>query len=156
MKARVEGQDRVEKTMELKAPVSRVWRAVTNAKEFGQWFRAALDGDFVVGETVKGNITYEGYEHLRMAIVVESIEPERYFSFRWNSVDETGEEPDHHQTLVEITLEPIEGGTRLHLRESGFSTLPEDQRSEALRKNLEGWDIQAENIASYLAEDDQR
>ena len=147
-------QDRVEKTMELKAPVSRVWRAVTNAKEFGEWFRVALDGEFVEGQTVKGNITYPGLEHLRMAVVVDTIEPERYFSFRWNSVDETGEEPGHHQTLVEFTFEAIDGGTRLHLSESGFSTLPDDQRSEALRKNIEGWDLQAENIANYLASGD--
>ncbi len=147
-------QDRVEKIMELKAPVCRVWRAITSSKEFGEWFRVALDGEFAEGQTVKGHITYPGLEHLRMVVVVETIEPERYFSFRWNSVDETGEEPDHHQTKVEFTLEPIDGGTRLHLCESGFSTLPDSQRSEALRKNVEGWDIQAENIANYLASGD--
>jgi uncharacterized protein YndB with AHSA1/START domain len=41
--------DRVEKTIELRAPVSRVWRALTDHVEFGAWFRVRLDGPFVPG-----------------------------------------------------------------------------------------------------------
>ena len=48
-------QDRIEKIVDLAAPVSRVWRALTDHEEFGQWFRVRLDGPFEVGATTTGN-----------------------------------------------------------------------------------------------------
>ena len=74
--------DRIEKTILLRVPRSRVWRALTDSKEFGTWFRVKLEGPFVSGARVKGHITYPGYEHLTMDVVVEHMDPERLFSFR--------------------------------------------------------------------------
>lgn len=76
--------DCIEKQIELKAPVARVWRALTDHKEFGEWFRVNLETPFVPGETTRGNITYPGCEHLVMEVVVDTMEPERLFSFRWH------------------------------------------------------------------------
>jgi uncharacterized protein YndB with AHSA1/START domain len=76
--------DRIEKTIELKAPVARVWRALTDHREFGQWFRVRLEGPFVPGQVAHGNITHPGYEHLRWEAVVQRMEPERLFSFTWH------------------------------------------------------------------------
>src|SRR5215467_11620256 len=96
--------DRIEKTIELKAPVSRVWRALTHHREFGSWFRVRLEGPFVPGQVSRGQITYPGYEDYRWEAVVQKIEPERLFSFTWHphakdqSHDYSGEEP----TLVEF------------------------------------------------------
>ena len=144
--------DRIEKTVELKAPVARVWRALTDHREFGQWFQVRLDGPFVPGEVARGNITHPGYEHLRWEAVVQRMEPERLFSFTWHpyaidpNQDYSGEPP----TLVEFTLEKIATGTRLRIVESGFDKLPSKRRDEAFRMNDRGWSIQTENIAQHV------
>lgn len=145
--------DRVEKSIELRATVSRVWRALTDHQEFGYWFRVHLDNPFVPGQTSNGHITYPGYEHLRWEAVVQQMEPERLFSFTWHpyaidpNVDYTGEPP----TLVTFTLEKTPVGTLLRVVESGFARLPEGRRHEAFRMNDGGWSIQMENVSQYLA-----
>src|SRR3981189_1853602 len=77
-------KNRIEKQIDLKAPVSRVWRALTDYREFGEWFRVKLEGPFVAGKEAQGQITHPGYEHLQMTMVVQKIEPERYFSYTWH------------------------------------------------------------------------
>ena len=76
--------DRIEKRIELKAPVARVWRALTDHREFGEWFRVKLEGPFVPGQVARGQITYPGYEHVKWEAVVEKMEPEKLFSFTWH------------------------------------------------------------------------
>ena len=144
--------DRIEKTIELKAPVSRVWRALTDHREFGQWFRVRLDGPFVPGRVSRGHITYPGYAHLRWEAVVQAMDPERVFSFTWHpyAVDQARDYSAEPSTLVEFTLESIAGGTRLHLVESGFDSLPASRRDEAFRMNENGWSIQLKNIAAHV------
>ena len=115
-------KDRIEKRLELKAPPARVWRALTDYREFGAWFRVKLDGPFVPGQPAEGQITHPGYEHVRWKAVVQKMEPERLFSFTWHpyaidpAVDYSAETP----TLVEFRLEPTADGTLLVLTESGF------------------------------------
>ena len=146
-------QDRIEKTIELKAPIGRVWRALTDHREFGQWFRVALQGPFKVGEVSKGQMTYPGYEHYRWEATVKAMEPERLFSFTWcpYSDDPNVDYSREPTTLVEFRLEPTGNGTRLHLSESGFAALPDDaRRVDALRMNTQGWDEQARNIVAHV------
>jgi uncharacterized protein YndB with AHSA1/START domain len=144
--------DRVEKTIDLAAPVSRVWRALTDHEEFGKWFRVRLDGPFVPGAVSRGNVTYSGYEHLRWEAVVQRMEPERLFSFTWHpyAIDPNTDYSGESSTLVEFTLEPTATGTRLRIVESGFDKLPPHRRDEAFRMNDRGWGIQAENIARHV------
>jgi uncharacterized protein YndB with AHSA1/START domain len=144
--------DRIEKVIDLRAPVSRVWRALTDHQEFGAWFRVRLDGPFVPGQVSRGHITYPGYEHVRWEAVVQAIEPERRFSFTWHpyAVDPKADYGQEPPTLVEFTLEPIPTGTRLRIVESGFDRLPAHRRDEAFRMNEGGWSAQAENIARHV------
>lgn len=143
----------IEKQIELKAPVCRVWRAVTDHREFGDWFRVNLEGPFEVGKTARGHITWPGYEHLTWEAKVQVIEPERLFSFTWHpyavdpSVDYSKEEP----TLVEFRLEPTTIGTLLTITESGFENVPEARRAEAFLRNDGGWTQQIKNIEAYVA-----
>jgi uncharacterized protein YndB with AHSA1/START domain len=145
---------RIEKRMELQAPVSRVWRALTDHREFGEWFRVKLDGPFVPGQISCGHITYPGYEHVKWEAVVQKMEPERLFSFSWHpygidpKVDYSKEAP----TLVEFRLEKTASGTLLVLTESGFDKVPSDRRAEAFRMNDRGWTEQMKNIESYVAQ----
>ena len=145
--------DRIEKSIQLNAPVSRVWRAITDHNEFGQWFRVQLEAPFVPGHTARGKVTYPGYEHLVWQAVVQTIEPERYFSFTWHpyaidpAVDYSGEQP----TLVEFRLEPTSTGTLLRLTESGFDNLPASRRTEAFLRNDGGWTQQMKNVAAHVA-----
>jgi uncharacterized protein YndB with AHSA1/START domain len=148
--------DRIEKTIELNAPVSRVWRALTDYKEFGTWFRSKLEGPFVAGKVARGRVTKPGYEHVVWEATVQKIEPERLFSFTWHpyAVDASKDYSAETPTLVEFMLEPTATGTLLRVVESGFDKLPADRRDEAFRMNEGGWAIQLTNIAEYL--DDAR
>ncbi|NNE65467.1 MAG: SRPBCC family protein [Pyrinomonadaceae bacterium] len=145
-------QDRIEKIVELSAPVSRVWSAITDHVQFGEWFRVRLDGPFEVGATTTGNITYEGYEHIKWVSVTEEMTPESRFVFSWppSAVDPDTEYPADAKVTCVFELEPTEDGTRLTITESGFGQFPEKKRLDILRSNAEGWDIQAKNIADYL------
>ena len=146
--------ERIETETLLKAPRSRVWRALTNAREFGEWFGAKLEASFAPGMRAQGRITYPGYEHLFLDMVVERIEPERLFSWRWHpfAVDPKRDYSNEPTTLVECELREAPGGTRLKIVESGFEQLPLDRRAEAWRMNTDGWAQQLENIAEYLSE----
>lgn len=144
--------DQIVKVVELQAPVSRVWRALTDHREFGQWFRVRLDGPFQPGAISTGQMTYPGYESYPWLAVVERMEHEQLFSFRWHDFDdESGVEISKQPTtLVEFRLEATSAGTRLTIVESGFEGLPDPRRIEVLRGNTEGWNIQAGNIAAYV------
>jgi uncharacterized protein YndB with AHSA1/START domain len=148
--------DRIEKRIELKAPVSRVWRALTDYREFGEWFRVRLDGPFVPGQVSRGQMTYPGYEHVKWEAVVQKMEPERLFSFTWpqiKSLDKGNYSSDyskHPTTLVEFRLEKTANGTLLLLTESGFDAIPGDWRLEAFRRNEGGWTEQMKNIENYV------
>jgi uncharacterized protein YndB with AHSA1/START domain len=145
--------NQIEKRIELKAPVARVWRALTDYREFGEWFRVKLEGPFVPGQASRGHITYPGYEHLKWEAVVQSMEVERLFSFTWHpyAIDPDQDYSSEPSTLVEFRLEPVDGGTLLVLTESGFDQIPEGRRFEAFRMNDGGWTEQMKNIASHVA-----
>lgn len=145
-------QDRIEKQIELKASIARVWRALTDHREFGQWFRVNLEGPFFPGQTSRGQITYPGYEHLKWEAVVQKMEPERLFSFTWkpSAIDPEKDYSNEPSTLVEFRLEPKGEGTLLTLTESGFSKLPADHRDEAFRRNDGGWTEQMKSIERHV------
>jgi uncharacterized protein YndB with AHSA1/START domain len=147
-------ENRIEKRIELKAPIARVWRALTDYREFGEWFRVALEGPFVPGQTARGKLLYPGYEHLTMEFVVQKMEPESLFSYTWHpyavdpNVDYSGELP----TLVEFRLEKTAIGTLLLLTESGFESIPAHRRAEAFRRNEGGWTEQMQNIERHVTQ----
>jgi uncharacterized protein YndB with AHSA1/START domain len=146
--------DKIEKCIELKAPVARVWRALTDHREFGQWFRVKIDGPFKPGEVSHGKITHPGYEHLKWEVVVQKMEPESLFSFTWHpyAVDPQTDYSQEPPTLVEFRLEQIAGGTLLSITESGFDKIPSHRRLEAFRMNENGWGQQIKNIESHVAQ----
>jgi len=147
-------QDRIQKVVELEAPVSRVWRALTDHEEFGAWFRVRLDGPFEVGVRNTGRITYPGHEHMEWESVTERMEHERLFVFSWppSAIDPDSEYDAGAKVVVEFRLEPTESGTRLTITESGFLQFPESKRLEVLRSNKQGWDLQAEHVAAHVSQ----
>jgi len=146
--------NRIEKRIELKAPVSRVWRALTDHREFGEWFRVKLEGPFVPGEVSLGHITYPGYEHLKWEAIVQKIEPEQLFSFTWHpyGIDPKVDYSQETPTLVEFRLEKSATGTLLVVTESGFDKIPSDRRAEAFRMNDGGWAEQMKNIEAHVTQ----
>jgi uncharacterized protein YndB with AHSA1/START domain len=145
--------DRIEKQIDIAAPVSRVWRALTDHREFGEWFRVKIDGPFVAGQASRGYITWPGYEHLKWEATIQKIEPEKYFSFTWHpyAIDPKHDYPKEPTTLVEFHLEKAAAGTRLKVIESGFDKIPFERRAEAFLKNDGGWTQQMANIKEYVA-----
>jgi len=147
-------ENRIEKRAKLKAPVSRVWRALTDHKEFGEWFRVKLDGPFIPGQVSRGHITYPGYEHVKWEAIVQKMEPEHLFSFTWHpyAIDSNTDYSQEPPTLVEFRLEKsASGGTLLVVSESGFDKIPSDRRAEAFRMNDGGWAEQMKNIEAHVA-----
>jgi len=147
-------QDRIEKQIEIAAPVSRGWRALTGHNEFGAWFRVKLDAPFEVGEESHGQITWPGYEHIAFRAVVQQIDPQQYFAFTWHpySVDPAVDYSEETPTLVEFHLDKSPTGTLLKVTESGFSDIPDGRRKEAFLRNSEGWAQQMKNIAEYVTQ----
>lgn len=146
--------DRIEKEIVLPAPRERVWRALTDVREFNRWFGVALTAPFAPGAVVSGQLASPGYQHLTMTVWVEEMVPERRFSFRWHpyAIEEGIDYSAEPTTLVSFTLEDVEGGTRLTIVESGFDAIPESRRDRAFRANSEGWAIQLENVRRHLEE----
>ena len=146
--------DRIEKRIELNAPVSRVWHALTDHVEFGEWFRVKLDAPFVPGQLSTGHVTYPGYEHLKWEAVVQQMIPERLFSFTWHpyAIDPGVEYSKEAPTTVEFRLEETGTGTLLVVTESGFDKITDERRLEAWRMNDRGWAQQMQNIEAYVAQ----
>ncbi|HEX7023028.1 MAG TPA: SRPBCC family protein [Trueperaceae bacterium] len=145
--------DRIEKQIELLAPRSRVWRAITNHEEFGAWFGVKLDGPFAPGRVARGRMSHPQYEHITWEAVVQTLDPERLFSFTWHpyALDPETDYSQEPPTLVEFELEETPKGTLLRLTESGFDSIPPARRNKAYRSNDGGWTSQLKNIENYLA-----
>jgi uncharacterized protein YndB with AHSA1/START domain len=149
----VTSTDRIEKKIVLRAPRARVWQALADARAFGEWFGVDLAGPFTPGGRVAGRVTHKGYEHVPFEIMVERMEPERLFAWRWhpNSVDADADYSAEPSTLVVFELIDVAEGTQLTVVESGFDALPPSRRAEAYRGNEEGWAQQMVAIERYLS-----
>ena len=145
--------DRIEKSVLIQAPLSRVWQALSSAEEFGNWFGVALKGkSFVAGHRVQGNITIAGYEHVVFDVLVERMEPQKLFSFSWHpyAVDPAIDYSKEPTTLVVFELKEAGDGTLLSVVESGFDKIPAGRRAEAFRMNSGGWEGQMKNIGKHV------
>ncbi len=146
-------EDRIEKKLVLRAPRSRVWRALANAEEFGSWFGVRLQGKFAPGARLEGQITTPGYENVPFELTVERMEPERLLSYRWHpyAIEPGVDYSAEPTTLVEFQLEEVSGGTLLTVAESGFDRIPAARRADAYRMNERGWAEQMRNIERHVA-----
>ena len=145
--------DRIEKDIVLRAPRSRVWRALANAEEFGAWFGMKLEGTFAPGGRVHGQITLPGHGRVTVEMAIERMDPESRMSYRWHpyAVESSVDYSSEPTTLVEFQLEEVAEGTRLTVVESGFDRIPAARRAEAFHMNDAGWAEELENIARYVA-----
>ncbi|HEY5958462.1 MAG TPA: SRPBCC family protein [Polyangiaceae bacterium] len=156
--------DRIEKVTTLNAPIARVWRAISDAEEFGAWFGVAFDGPFVPGSRIVGRIRptivdpevaklQAPHEGKPFDITVERVEAPRLFSFRWHpfAIDPNRDYSTEPTTLVEFELTALEQRTRLRITESGFEHIPLERRAEAFTANDGGWEHQSRLIAKYLS-----
>jgi uncharacterized protein YndB with AHSA1/START domain len=146
--------DRIEKRILVHAPRARVWRALTDAQQFGEWFGVKLDGSFTLGSRVCGQVLHKGYEHVSFIIAVDRMEPEKLFSWRWHPhpIDPQTDYSPEPTTLVVFELEEVNEGTMLTVVESGFDGIPLARRLEAYRSNDQGWEIQMKAIERYVSQ----
>jgi uncharacterized protein YndB with AHSA1/START domain len=144
--------DRIEKRILLRAPRARVWGALTDAAEFGEWFGVGFTGTFAPGVRLPGKVTHKGYEHVAFEITIERMEPERLFSWRWHphAIDPKIDYSGEPTTLVVFELESAAEGTMLTVVESGFDGIPLARRLEAYRRNDQGWAVQMKAIEGYV------
>lgn len=146
--------DRIEKSILLRAPRARVWKALADAKQFGEWFGVKLDGTFSPGARLRGKVSHKGYEHIPFEITIERLEPEKLFSWRWhpNPIDPGIDYSAEPATLVVFELKEVSEGTLLTVVESGFDEIPLSRRLEAYRGNEEGWTAQMKAIERYVGQ----
>lgn len=142
----------IERSIVLRAPRSRVWRALTERDQFASWFQMSVTGDFVPGGRATLTTTHPGYEGLVFPLYVQHKEPESYFSWRWVPGDAFKHAPDEGQmTEVAFTLEDVpEGRTRLTVKETGFDHISLAVRAKSHENNAEGWRVQLERIEAYV------
>ena len=145
--------DRIEKAILLRAPRARVWRALSDPRQFSQWFGVTVDTPFTPGARIRGGVTHPGYEHLKFDITIDQVVPETLVSWRWHPhpIDVTQDYSVEPTTLVVFTLEDAPGGTMLKVVESGFDAIPSARRLDAYRGNEEGWTAQMTSIEQYVA-----
>ena len=146
--------DRIEKHVVLRTPRGRVWQALSNAQEFGNWFGVKLDGPFKAGARVRGKVTHKGYEDAPFELTIDRIEPEHQLAWRWhpNAVDPKAEYSQEPMTSVVFQLDDAPVGTRLTVVESGFDSLPASRRAAAYEGNEKGWAMQMEAINKFIAQ----
>ena len=144
--------DRIEKSIVLRAPRARVWQALADAQQFGQWFGVKLKGSFAPGARLQGQVTHPGYEHCPFELTIERMEPEKLLSWRWHpyAIDPKIDYSAEPTTLVVFELKEVAEGTLLTVVESGFDQIPPVRRPEAYRKNDEGWAGQMKSIEKYV------
>ncbi len=145
-------QNVIERQIEIKAPMAKVFLALTDSKQFGQWFKVKLDGPFVAGKTTTGMNLSKGFE-MPMQFIIREIKPETYFSYSWTpfpmdrTIDYSKEEP----TLVEFFLSTSSKGTLVKVKESGFDKITASRRAKAFEMHSGGWEAQLQNIEAFLA-----
>jgi uncharacterized protein YndB with AHSA1/START domain len=145
--------DRIEKSILVRAPRAQVWRALSDADAFGEWFGVKLNEPFKPGAQVRGKVTQPGYENYPFEMTIERIEPQHHLSWRWHpyAINPQLDYSSEPTTLVTFELEEVPGGTRVDVVESGFDAIPDSRRQEAYEANEKGWAMQAEAIDRYVS-----
>ena len=157
--------DRIEKKILLKAPLDRVWRAISDSKEFGTWFGMKVDGPFTPGAVMRGVIVptqvnaevaaaQKQYEGKKIEITIEQMEPERLLSFRWHphAVEPGVDYSSEPTTLIVFALEQMPDGVLLTVTESGFDQIPLARRAQAFQANDRGWGMVVKLVGDYLVQ----
>jgi uncharacterized protein YndB with AHSA1/START domain len=146
--------NRIEKQIELNVPLSRVWQAIADYREFGQWFGVNLEKPFSVNQVTKGKITTPNYEYVKFEAIAQKIQPENYFSYTWHpyAVDLDTDYSEETPTLVEFTLKKTQAGTLFTVAETGFDEIPHHRQEEAFEMHEKGWTEQLQNIKRHLRE----
>ena len=146
--------DRIEKSILLRVPRARVWKALADSEAFGKWFGVKLKGTFAPGARLEGKVTHKGYEHCHFEMAIERMEPERLLSWRWhpNAIDPKTDYSAEPTTLVVFELQEVADGTLLTVVESGFEGIPLTRRPDAYRSNDQGWAVQMKAIEKYVGE----
>jgi uncharacterized protein YndB with AHSA1/START domain len=156
--------DRIEKTIVVRAPRARVWRALADAQEFGEWFGVTFEsGAFAPGAVARGVIApttvdpdvakaQAPYKGMPFEITIDRMEPERLFSFRWHpfAIERDVDYSTEPTTLIVFTLEDVPGGTKLTVVESGFDRIPLERRAKAFTANEQGWGMVVKLVATYV------
>jgi uncharacterized protein YndB with AHSA1/START domain len=157
--------DRIEKKVLIRAPRSRVWRAIADVEQFGEWFGVKFDQPFARGAAMRGALigtavdpkiaeAQRQHKDLPFEITIDRIEPERVFSFRWHpfAIDRSVDYSKEPTTLIVFALEDVPGGTMLTVTESGFDQVPLARRADAFTANEQGWSIMVTLVEKYVAQ----
>lgn len=134
---------KIERQIEIAAPVEAVWKALTDAEELMRWF--PLDARVKPGPG--GTIWFSWGPPYEGESQIEVWDPPRHLKLKdqWGGHAETSDRP---QVAMDFTLESAEGKTILRLVHSGFnSTADWDDEFEATNR---GWLQELLGLKHYL------
>ena len=147
-------ENEIRRQIVLKASIDRAWRAISNADEFGAWFRTEISGPFVVGSTIHCESTHPDYQGDTWDMTIIEMVPHQRLSYTWPAYygpDSDRDSSEDPLLTVSFELEAAGEATILTITETGFAALPAGYAPTAFRENSNGWNDQMENIASYVA-----
>lgn len=142
---------KIERTIVLRAPRSRVWRALTDGRMFAEWFGVTIEGEFAPGAAVHMVTTHPGFAGIHFTLWVERMEPEHTFTWKWHpGSEQPGPGHEAERTDVSFTLEEVAEGTRLTAIESGFDRISLARRAKVYQEIVGGWDGQLAALEAYV------
>ncbi len=139
--------DSIEHTIVIPAPIERVWDAITIPEQMVEWFGTRVEIDLRVG----GMMVFGWDDDLNVGRI-KSINKPTEFVYQWRSYVSDLETPidDLPTTQVCFTLESVDEGTRLTMKETGFAALPPDIYERAFSGNASGWTSEMDDLMVYL------
>ena len=127
---------KIEKEILIDAPLEVVWRVVTEPDQVTQWFIEEAEFEPKLGGTGR----FSSRSGRPFYFEIEAFEPPRRFAYRWVQAEGLALRPDNSM-LVEFTLEPEAGSTRLRVVESGFDQVDwsDEQKTQYFEDHSNGW-----------------
>ncbi|MGH9142798.1 MAG: SRPBCC family protein [Vicinamibacterales bacterium] len=133
--------NRIDRTIDVNAPLDRVWRVLTTTADLSAWFKVSIEGDIAAGAEVWMTSLYPGHEGQRFLVRITEMTPPRRFAWQWHpgAVDPAVDYSREPWTTVTFILEPSGAGTRLSMSETGFNEISLARRAKVFKDNTQGW-----------------
>jgi uncharacterized protein YndB with AHSA1/START domain len=134
-------EHRIDRSITIKASPERVWRALTTPAELSAWFKVQIEGELAPNTEVWMTSTHAGYEGQRFHVRIVELSPPHRLVWQWHpgEVDPNVDYSREPRTTVTFALEPVAGGTKVNLSETGFDAIALARRAKVFADNSQGW-----------------
>lgn len=135
----------VERSIWIAAPRERVWRAITDPAQMEHWFSPGTSWQMSALEVGAKLFTPEPETGAELYTqLIQQVDPPERFAIQ------TIPEPSGSYQVTTYTLREEKQGTRLTVIHSGYETMPEEARWNAMEQNAFGFGMMLENVKAYI------